>query len=25
VWLAAPESASVNGQALVLDGGGIQS
>jgi NAD(P)-dependent dehydrogenase (short-subunit alcohol dehydrogenase family) len=25
VWLAAPEAAAVNGQALVLDGGGIQS
>lgn len=25
VWLAAPEAAAVNGQALVLDGGGLQS
>jgi NAD(P)-dependent dehydrogenase (short-subunit alcohol dehydrogenase family) len=25
VWLASPQAASINGQALVLDGGGIQS
>jgi NAD(P)-dependent dehydrogenase (short-subunit alcohol dehydrogenase family) len=25
VWLASPEAAAINGQALVLDGGGIQS
>jgi NAD(P)-dependent dehydrogenase (short-subunit alcohol dehydrogenase family) len=25
VWLASPEAAAVNGQAMVLDGGGIQS
>jgi NAD(P)-dependent dehydrogenase (short-subunit alcohol dehydrogenase family) len=25
VWLASPEAAAVNGQALVLDGGGIQA
>ena len=24
VWLASPEAAAVNGQALVIDGGGIQ-
>jgi NAD(P)-dependent dehydrogenase (short-subunit alcohol dehydrogenase family) len=25
IWLASPEAAAINGQSLILDGGGIQT